>query len=117
MCSDNYVGAIGAAILGNALQRNSSLRELSLKGNELVNEGTLALCKAFEERQGAISFLDLGNNRSRHSAWIALMHSQRLLHSLNPTSMAQSRNHFLSQKGYCVCLLYERPSSVYQALD
>lgn len=61
--SDNYVGAIGAATLANALQQNSTLQELSLKGNELVNEGTRALCKAFEERQGAITSLDLGNNR------------------------------------------------------
>ena len=67
MCSDNYVGAIGAATLANALQRNTTLHELSLKGNELVNEGTRALCKAFEERQGAISFLDLGNNRYRRT--------------------------------------------------
>ncbi len=70
-CSDNYVGAIGAATLANALQRNSTLRELSLKGNELVNEGTRALCKAFEERQGAISSLDLGNNRYRHESCLA----------------------------------------------
>ena len=46
-CSDNYIGGLGATVLANALQRNTSLRELYIKGNELGDTGVEALCKAF----------------------------------------------------------------------
>ena len=46
-CSDNYIAGLGATVLANALQKNSSLRELYIKGNELKDTGAEALCKAF----------------------------------------------------------------------
>ena len=46
-CSDNYIGGLGAAVLANALQKNTSLQELYIKGNELGDAGVEALCKAF----------------------------------------------------------------------
>ena len=46
-CSDNYVGGLGATVLANALAKNTSLRELYIKGNELGDTGVEALCKAF----------------------------------------------------------------------
>ncbi len=45
--SDNYVGGLGATVLANALAKNTSLRELYIKGNELGDTGVEALCKAF----------------------------------------------------------------------
>jgi hypothetical protein len=41
------VGGVGATVLANALAKNSSLRELYIKGNELGDTGVEALCKAF----------------------------------------------------------------------
>jgi len=34
-------------VLANALQKNTSLRELYIKGNEIKDTGVEALCKAF----------------------------------------------------------------------
>ena len=34
-------------MLANALQKNTSLRELYIKGNEIKDTGVEALCKAF----------------------------------------------------------------------
>lgn len=44
------MGAPGAAVLAAALRANTSLRELSCKGNELGDEGVKALCDALRER-------------------------------------------------------------------
>ena len=63
LCSDNYIGALGAAVIANALSKNKSLRELHMKGNELGDEGVKALCKALKERQSPITSLDFGNNK------------------------------------------------------
>ena len=41
--SDNYVGGLGAAVLANALHKNTALQELHIKGNELGNEGAKSL--------------------------------------------------------------------------
>ena len=41
------MGGVGATVLANALAKNSSLRELYIKGNELGDTGVEALCKAF----------------------------------------------------------------------
>lgn len=62
-CSDNYIGALGASVLANALAKNKSLRELHLKGNELGNEGVKAICAALRERQAPVTSLDFGNNK------------------------------------------------------
>ena len=62
-CSDNYIGALGAAVLANALKGNAALTGLHIKGNELGNEGVKALCEAFRARDGRVSALDFGNNR------------------------------------------------------
>jgi len=51
-CSDNYVGGLGATVLANALAKNTSLRELYIKGNELGDTGVEALCKAFSGALG-----------------------------------------------------------------
>ena len=56
-CSDNYVGGVGATVLANALAKNSSLRELYIKGNELGDTGVEALCKAFS---GTVALLNAG---------------------------------------------------------
>ena len=64
VCSDNYVGGLGAAVLANALQKNTALQELYIKGNELGNEGVKALCSALTQRQVPFRVLDVGNNRS-----------------------------------------------------
>jgi NLR family CARD domain-containing protein 3 len=62
--SDNYIGALGASTLANAIAKNSTLEELELKGNELGNEGVKAICGAFRSRKGgSVKALDLGNNR------------------------------------------------------
>ena len=63
LCSDNYIGALGAAVIANALKKNKSLRELHMKGNELGDEGVKALCGALKERQSPITSLDFGNNK------------------------------------------------------
>lgn len=52
LCSDNYIGAVGAALLASALKSNNTLEELSIKGNELGNEGTKVICEALKERSG-----------------------------------------------------------------
>ena len=51
LCSDNYIGALGASVIANALKKNKSLRELHMKGNELGDEGVKAICAALDERQ------------------------------------------------------------------
>lgn len=61
--SDNYVGGLGAAVLANALQKNTALQELYIKGNELGNEGVKALCGALVQREVPFRVLDVGNNR------------------------------------------------------
>ena len=61
--SDNYIGALGAAVLANALKGNAALTGLHIKGNELGNEGVKALCEAFRAREGRVTALDFGNNR------------------------------------------------------
>ena len=66
-CSDNYIGGLGAAVLANALKKNETLRELSVKGNELGDEGIKAICGALIERKTRFKALDIGNNRS--AAW------------------------------------------------
>ncbi len=63
VCSDNYIGALGASVLANALKKNKSLRELHMKGNELGDEGVKAICAALLERQSPITSLDFGNNK------------------------------------------------------
>ena len=63
LCSDNYIGALGAAVIANALKKNKSLRELHMKGNELGDEGVKAICTALRERQAPITSLDFGNNK------------------------------------------------------
>ena len=63
LCSDNYIGALGAAVIANALSKNKSLRELHMKGNALGDEGVKALCNALKERQSPITSLDFGNNK------------------------------------------------------
>ena len=63
ICSDNYIGALGASVLANALKKNKSLRELHMKGNELGDEGVKAICAALLERQSPITSLDFGNNK------------------------------------------------------
>ncbi len=62
-CSDNYVGGVGARVLANALQKNSALQELYIKGNDMGNEGIKALCGALSERETSFRVLDAGNNR------------------------------------------------------
>lgn len=62
-CSDNYVGGVGARVLANALQKNSALQELYIKGNDMGNEGIKALCGALAERETSFRVLDAGNNR------------------------------------------------------
>ncbi len=61
--SDNYIGALGAAVLANALAKNGALTGLHIKGNELGNEGVKALCEAFRAREARVIALDFGNNR------------------------------------------------------
>ena len=48
MCSDNYIGGMGAVVLANALKANTALRELHMKGNELGDSGTTAICEALK---------------------------------------------------------------------
>ena len=72
-CSDNYIGALGAAVLANALKSNAALTGLHIKGNELGNEGVKALCEAFRAREGRVSALDFGNNRRAARQWSTLL--------------------------------------------
>jgi len=67
-CSDNYVGGVGARVLANALQKNSALQELYIKGNDMGNEGIKALCSALSERETSFRVLDAGNNRQAISS-------------------------------------------------
>ena len=46
--SDNYLGEKGGVALGEALAKNSSIKEIFLKGNELGDEGIQAVCKALQ---------------------------------------------------------------------
>lgn len=62
-CSDNYAGGLGAAVLANALQKNTALQELYIKGNDMGNEGIKALCSALAQRETPFRVLDAGNNR------------------------------------------------------
>ena len=78
MCSDNYVGGLGAAVLANALQKNTALQELYIKGNELGNEGVKALCGALAQREVPFRVLDVGNNRSG-----SVQQLWRLLHPID----------------------------------
>lgn len=41
---------MGAGVLAAALRKNTSIRELHIKGNELGDEGVKALCEALAER-------------------------------------------------------------------
>ena len=50
-------------MLANALKKNEALRELSVKGNELGDEGIKAICGALIERKTRFKALDCGNNR------------------------------------------------------
>ena len=61
--SDNYLGEEGAKLLADALSVNTTITELSLKGNELGDVGIKAICEALAERSCGIKSLDLGNNR------------------------------------------------------
>ena len=61
--SDNYLGEAGAKLLADALSGNTTITELSLKGNELGDVGIKAICEALAERSCGIKSLDLGNNR------------------------------------------------------
>ena len=63
LCSDNYIGALGASVIANALKKNKTLRKLHMKGNELGDEGIKAICGALKERQSPIESLDFGNNK------------------------------------------------------
>lgn len=54
--SDNYIGGMGAVVLANALKANSGLRELHIKGNELGDSGTTALCEALKGSHLTICF-------------------------------------------------------------
>ena len=62
-CSDNYVGALGANMLANALKSNKGIRELSLRGNELGDEGIKALCSSLAARETPLTHLDIANNK------------------------------------------------------
>ncbi len=45
-CSDNYIGGMGASLFAQALKKNTSIEEFSIKGNEIGNEGLKALSEA-----------------------------------------------------------------------
>lgn len=72
--SDNYIGALGAAVLANALKGNAALTGLHIKGNELGNEGVKALCEAFRAREGRVTALDFGNNRRESHTGVPCFH-------------------------------------------
>ena len=80
-CSDNYVGALGAAVLSNALKTNKSLKELHIKGNELGNEGIKVICTALSQRQTTFKALDAGNNRYLSKSSCNRIVQKRLDHS------------------------------------
>lgn len=60
--SDNYIGTAGAVMLSDHLASNTALEELTLKGNELGDDGLTALCKALQQRPRSLKVLDVGNN-------------------------------------------------------
>lgn len=62
-CSDNYLEEQGAQILADALRENSTITELSLKGNDLGDAGIGRICEALLKRKCRIKTLDLGNNK------------------------------------------------------
>ena len=62
-CSDNYVGSLGAGMLANALQANTGIKELTLRGNDLGDEGVKALCNALAARETPLTMLDIANNK------------------------------------------------------
>lgn len=78
--SDNYIGALGAAVLANALKGNAALTDLHIKGNELGNEGVRALCGAFRAREGRVTALDFGNNRRAGLGCLAVLYCFQLSH-------------------------------------
>ena len=45
---------MGAVVLANALKQNSGLRELHIKGNELGDAGTTAICDALKGKVASI---------------------------------------------------------------
>lgn len=45
---------MGAVVLANALKQNSGLRELHIKGNELGDAGTTAICDALKGKAALI---------------------------------------------------------------
>ena len=93
MRSDNYVGGLGAAVLANALQKNTVLQELYIKGNELGNEGVKALCGALAQREVPFRVLDVGNNRSA-------AHSH--MHLLQSNSCIQQKCSLSDDRLYCM---------------
>ena len=60
--SDNYIGTAGAVMLSDHLAANTVLEELTLKGNELGDDGLTALCKCLQQRKRSLKVLDVGNN-------------------------------------------------------
>ena len=50
-------------MLANALKANRGIRELSIRGNELGDEGVKALCNALAARDTPLTLLDLANNK------------------------------------------------------
>lgn len=49
-------------MLSDHLTSNTALEELTLKGNELGDDGLSALCKALQQRPSSLKVLDVGNN-------------------------------------------------------
>ncbi len=54
VCSDNYIGGMGAVVLANALKSNTGLCELHVKGNELGDAGTTAICDALAGQRDTV---------------------------------------------------------------
>lgn len=63
VCSDNYLGEEGAKLIADALLENTTITDLSLKGNDLGDTGVSHICEALLKRKCQIKSLDLGNNR------------------------------------------------------
>lgn len=69
---------MGASLFAQALKKNATIEEFSIKGNEIGNEGLKVLCEALlvccvhfhdtnspwpvQEREAEIRSLDIGNN-------------------------------------------------------
>lgn len=70
--SDNYIGTAGAVMLSDHLTSNGVLEELTLKGNELGDDGLTALCKALQQRPRSLKVLDVGNNSLTEAGAAAL---------------------------------------------